>query len=297
MKPTSPELLALLKSRQFYVADLYTFTLANGAGTLRYCSGDRDVTWNGILYPCTGQTGPFFDRTDNKAKCHWKIGTDVDQLVFDVLPGNAQLFGVPFLVAVRNQVFRGATMTLDRAFMATYGNTSVGTVFMFGGRISKVEAGRSIATFTVNSWLDLLNQQFPRNLYQYNCVNNLGDGTCGVNLASYTTTGVAAAAGSTPAVISANVSNPTTGYYDTGVVTFTSGALAGLSRSVRQCVFGSPGSIVLLAPFPGAPAVGDTFNISAGCDKTYAGPNGCAKFANQNRYRGFNFIPQPTTAV
>ncbi|MGH6975639.1 MAG: baseplate hub protein, partial [Stellaceae bacterium] len=86
MKPASTALKSLLATRQFYAADLYTFALVGG-GTLRYCGGDRDITANGNLYPAGGATGPYFDRKDNKAKCHWKVGVEVDQLVFDVLPG------------------------------------------------------------------------------------------------------------------------------------------------------------------------------------------------------------------
>src|SRR5690348_1374882 len=102
MKPVSPELLALLQSRapQLFVADLYTFAGGNlGANVLRYCSGDQDISANGQTYSSGGQTGPYFGRDDNKAKMHWRVGTSVDQIVFDVAPKDAMLFGVPFLQA------------------------------------------------------------------------------------------------------------------------------------------------------------------------------------------------------
>ncbi len=291
MKPASSALQALLASRQFYAADLYTFTLVGG-GVLRYTSGDRDIQANGNLF--TSQ-GPRVDRKDNKAKCHWKIGVEVDTLVFDVMPQASDLVnGQGFLAACAQGAFDGAELTLERAFMATYGDTSVGTVILFAGRVAEIDLGRAVATFSVNSHLELLNLNLPRNLWQPGCVNSLGDASCGVTLASYAVGG-SAAAGSSAHLVNATLGQPT-GYFDQGKITFTSGANAGLWRSVKYFVSGAPGVIALLAPFPNAPAPGDGFTIYPGCDKTL-GANGCAKFANTARFRGFPYVPTPDTAV
>ncbi|MDE2229898.1 MAG: DUF2163 domain-containing protein [Alphaproteobacteria bacterium] len=296
MKPASAALKSLLATRQFYAADLYIFALVGG-GNLRYCAGDRDIVANGFTYPAGGSTGPYFDRKDNKAKCHWKIGVEVDQLVFDVLPGNATVLGSPFLSAVLAGIFDGAELTLERAFMAAYGDTSAGTVILFAGRVAEIDCGRSLATFTVNSHLELLNLNLPRNLWQAGCVAMLGDAACGVNLASYAVGG-AAAMGSTANVVLASLAQAT-GYFDQGKISFTAGANAGLSRGIKTWIAGgggAPGTVSLIAPFPTAPATADTFQIYPGCDKTL-GSGGCAKFANTARFRGFPYVPTPETAV
>ncbi|HJT07365.1 MAG TPA: DUF2163 domain-containing protein, partial [Stellaceae bacterium] len=212
MKPASAALKALLATRSFAVGDLYTFTLIGG-GVLRYTSYDTDIVYNGNTYASGGQGGPFFDRSDNKAKCHWKIGVEVDTLSFDVIPGGATVNGQPFLSAVRQGAFDGAELELDRAFFAPPGQGSyppvtvqpaTGTVVLFVGRVAEVDAGRSLATFNINSHLELLNQNLPRNLYQPGCVNTLGDASCGVALASFAVTATAGA-GSTASVINATV--------------------------------------------------------------------------------------------
>ncbi len=201
MKPASTALQDLLASRQFFAADLYTFTLINGTA-LRYCSGDRDITAGGDLF--TAQ-GPRVDRKDNKAKCHWKIGVEVDTLVFDVMPQATDMVnGLPFLAACVQGAFDGAELQLERAFMATYGDTSVGTVIMFAGRVAEIDLGRAVATFTINSHLELLNLQLPRNLWQPGCVNSLGDASCGVNLPSFAVAG-SAAAGSSASMIATSL--------------------------------------------------------------------------------------------
>jgi hypothetical protein len=95
MKPASSQLIALLASRQFFSADLYQYDLVGGT-SLYYCGGDADIVWNGITWSAGKSTGPYFDRKDNKAKCHWKVGVDVDQLVFDCIPGSATIGGEPY---------------------------------------------------------------------------------------------------------------------------------------------------------------------------------------------------------
>jgi uncharacterized phage protein (TIGR02218 family) len=267
MKPVSPELLTLLATRQFYVADCYSINLQTG-GSLYYCSGDADLVVNGITYSAGGQIGPYWDRTDNKAKCHWKVGVDVDSLVVDVIPGTAQVLGISFLQAIRQGVFDGADVILDRVFMPTYGDTSRGIVRFFVGRIANIDCPRDVATFTVTSHLELLNQQFPNNLYQAGCVNNLGDTACGVTLSSYMSTGTVssgATASSIPATISGSFQ---AGYFDLGTITFTSGVLNGQTLTIKTCAFGSPSTVSLLGYVATLPSSGDTFNIYAGCNKS-----------------------------
>lgn len=295
MKPASPALIALLATRQFFSADLYQFDLVGGT-TLRYCSGDADIVWDGFTWS-SGRTGagsgPFFDRKDNKAKCTWEVGISVDTLTFDCIPGGGTVAGVPILTALRNGVFDGATMTLYKTFMPTYGNIAAGVTTMFSGLVAEVDVSRSLATFSVNSHLELLNQPFPRNLYQNGCSNTLYDKTCTLLAANFTEAG-AAATGSTAGTVNMTLTGAT-GLYSLGYMTFTSGANAGFSRTINTYTKGAPGSAVLTAPFPNAPATGDTFSIYQGCDKQSATCQN--KFANLTNFRGFPYIPSPETAV
>jgi hypothetical protein len=56
----------------------------------------------------------------------------------------------------------------------------------------------------------------------------------------------------------------TPGYYDFGLITFTSGLNAGLTKEVRTWV---PNVLSLYLPMPFAVQVGDAFTITPGCDK------------------------------
>ncbi len=58
-----------------------------------------------------------------------------------------------------------------------------------------------------------------------------------------------------------------TGYFDYGLITFTSGLNSGLSMEVKSYV---PGQITLQLPFPYAVVPGDAYTMHAGCDKSLA---------------------------
>lgn len=80
-----------------------------------------------------------------------------------------------------------------------------------------------------------------------------------------------------------------TGYYDYGVVTWVTGANAGLSMEVKAYV---PGQITLALPMPypisdGSPS--DTFTITAGCDKSLTTCRD--RFANVVNFRGEPYLP------
>ncbi len=303
MKPVSPELLTLFATRRYFQVDLWKIDLANGGGRLLYTNGDVDVTGDGELYSAGGQTGPYFDRSGSKAKCSWRVGTEVDTLTFDVIPGAAMIGSLPFLQACYEGIFDGAKVQLLQANMPTYGDTRVGLIRKFIGLIAQPDPiGQSFVTFTVNSKKQLLNQQLPRNVYESGCLNNLGDTACGVNINAFKEN-CAAAAGCTPnKIVAANVAgNAPAGLYNLGMVLITSGALNGNKRTVRTCGAGANANITLLNPLPGALGVGDTFTLYQGCDKSLTGVNGCPKFYNATnvalRYRGQPFIPQPVVGV
>lgn len=290
-------MLLLLGSREFYAADLWTLTLVGGT-VLRYCSGDADITANGLLYSAGGQVGPYFDRSDNKAKCHWSVGTSVDTLTVDVIPGSSVILGDPFLQAIHDGILDGAEVMLERAYMPTYGDTRYGVIRMFVGRIADIDSASSLVTLSITSHLELLNLQFPRNLVQTSCVNNLGDSTCGVALASFSTTGVINGTPTANEFTATLGGTFAAGSFDLGTLTFTSGVLSGFKVSVLgAALVGTAADITTGGPLPEVPAPGDTFTIYYGCNKSLTDANGCPKFSNTARFRGFPFVPQPTVAV
>ncbi len=119
------------------------------------------------------------------------------------------------------------------------------------------------------------------------CDAELGDARCGVALA-----GGFAGSGTVMAVDGAGVATVSglggfaAGLFTHGIVTFSSGRLAG--KQVRVNQHRKAGADVLLA-FEQMPVAGDAFTIVAGCDKSFATCK--TKFSNAGNFRGFPHLP------
>jgi uncharacterized phage protein (TIGR02218 family) len=282
MKPASPALLALLATNRFWLADLLTINLVSGT-VLRYTTADINIVSGGNTFSC----GLPFDRS----KASWKTGLDVSQASINIYPAPSDLVGgVPFLQAVQAGIFDGATVQVDRAYMPTMGDVSAGVVTIFAGRVGDVQAGRTSVVMPVNSYTELLNRQFPGNLYTSTCGNTLYDPRCTLIKASFSTA-VAAQAGATKTAIPISNGQPV-GYYDLGTVQFTSGANNGVITTIKHW---DGYTLTLGIPLRNAPTAGDTMVIAPGCDHT---PATClAKFSNFQNFRGYPYVPTPETAI
>ena len=78
----------------------------------------------------------------------------------------------------------------------------------------------------------------------------------------------------------------TSGYFDYGLMTMTSGANIGLAMEVKSYVVGQ---ITLQLPFPYAVAAGDTYSLTAGCDRSFSTCKG--RFSNVLNFRGEPYLP------
>ena len=125
-------------------------------------------------------------------------------------------------------------------------------------------------------------------VYGRRCDARLGDGRCGINLAVFRTAGTIVAADTLQASV-AGLSAFATGWFGFGVLTFTSGALAGRAVDIGGHQFGEPARLTFWLPLPESPAAGDTFEIVAGCDKAFATCK--AKFGNELNFQGFPHMP------
>lgn len=291
MKSASAGLISLLNSNtQFYMADLFEFTLKSGA-VLRYTSADIDLVSSGNTY-----THIVISRGNTRIV----RGIEVDTLDLKISPdASLMVGGASFYVALNAGAFDGADFILKRVFMPTWGDTSLGAIVMFAGRVASADYDRMGAKINVKSHLELLNTKMPRNLHQPKCVHTLFDNGCGLNQASYAVAGTVQA-GSTTSVIYCSLDQPS-GHFALGKIIFTSGANNNVVRSVKwstPSMFSILGnvapSITLAVPLGLTPSAGDTFTVYVGCDRSQSTCIG--KFNNVINFRGYPFIPKPETA-
>jgi uncharacterized phage protein (TIGR02218 family) len=288
MKTASSALIAFLNAARanpdapIAFAECFTFTLATGT-ILAYTNVDQPVVYNGLTFVADG---PLVQGL--KYRC--TVGLEVDKQQISIAARPTDLVnGAPFLEALRDGAFDGASVQRDRVFMSALGETPIGGVTLFKGRVSTVDnVGRTSATITVASDLVILDYDMPRNLYSPTCLHTLYDSGCGVPRGTYSASG-AASAGSTAGLI---LYAGALAEHAQGALVFTSGVNANVSATVKSVVAGV--SLTLIYPLPAAPAAGDAFTVAAGCDHT---PATCAaRFSNLANFRGFPYVPPPQLA-
>ena len=129
-------------------------------------------------------------------------------------------------------------------------------------------------------------------LYTATCSADLGDGRCTVDLTApaFLGSGTVAALDGAGVFQAAGLGAFEDGWFTAGKVTFTSGANDGLGVEVKVHRVDAGGVLIeLWQQMPEPIIVGDTFAITAGCNKRYATCRD--RFANGINFRGFPHIP------
>lgn len=271
--------------------DLYTITLPSGA-VYRYTAGDRNISVGGNNYIL----GPVFERS----KYSLKVGIEVDTMTIDAWADDTITIGsVTFIVAAASGILDGAKVRVERLF-SDISNVAKGAVLIFAGRVGEVFTERGHATFEILSETERLNVKIPSAVYQPGCRHTLFDLNCGVvrtarKISKTATVGT----GATRQTFTGNftaTSASTVGYLTLGVVTFTSGANAGVSRTIKlHSGTTADGVIEVITPWPFPIAIGDAFDTWPGCDKSKDTCN--TKFSNGAKFSAEPFIPLPDTVT
>jgi uncharacterized phage protein (TIGR02218 family) len=288
MKTASTALVAFLNAARvspdapIAFADCFTFALSTGT-VLTYTNVDQPILYNGFVFAANG---PLVQGLKYKAS----VGLEVDKQQITIAARPTDLInGSPFLNALRDGVMDGAIVRRDRVFMTALGQTPVGGVTLFHGRVSTVDmVGRTSAALTIASDLVVLDYDMPRNVFSPTCLHTLYDTGCGIVRGTYASSGTV---GASSTAILINFSGASASHAQ-GSIVFTSGANANVSATVKSVVAGA--ALNLIYPLPSPPATGDAFTVYAGCDHTRATCQ--SRFANLANFRGFPFVPPPQIA-
>jgi len=295
---------ALLETNTFVEAVLYTYTLSDGT-VLRYSAADCPVRFGGNTWPAGH---PIHDLADGAS---WRPGLDVDTLQYKVYPRKTDavtgaafpdlLEGVPWNQAAQIGTLDGAVVEVLSAYAAAWPSTSgsyapmapVGVLLMSKGRIGSVDILEDAIAITVNDYRELLNVDFPRNLYGPGCRHVLFDAGCQLVASTYKRTGTVTSSAD-KRTVTATLALPS-GFstWALGRIAFTSGANAGFTRTIRSWNSGT-NTMTLIAPLPFPMTAGDAFDAYPGCDRTYGT---CTTAGNQANFGGQRFIPPAETAI
>lgn len=242
---------------------------------LGFTDHDRDLTFDGTTF----EAASGFSASEIRSS----VGLGVDNLEVESA-----------LVSARLSETSLAAGDFDEAaveiFRINWNNTAQ-RVLMRKGSLGEVRRTGSAFSAEVRGLAHYLQQPKGR-LFQYGCDAELGDIRCGVDLSAPSQAGAGSiiAADSDRHFTVTGLAVYASGWFTRGLLTMTSGINSGRAREVkRHAVRNGSVQIELWQPLGSAPAPGDTFTITAGCDKTLATCR--EKFANAINYRGFPHMP------
>lgn len=158
-------------------------------------------------------------------------------------------------------------------FEVNWADLSMGRILLQTGNLGIVRAGRLKFETELLSLMQHVENSIG-NLNSAQCIANLGDSLCQVDL-----TGNVAGSPSVPITVTGSLTSIDSDYYgmhDTarteadgwfsnGIMTLTSGAYSGLQFEVRAY---TTGFWVLFIAIPSGVTVGTTYSMSRGCDKS-----------------------------
>lgn len=159
-------------------------------------------------------------------------------------------------------------------------------VVLMSGNLGEVK--RSLVAFEAEfrSLADKLNQPTGR-AYQRYCDASLGDSRCQYAIAGVTYSSSITSITSSRIIVASSLAALAADFCSGGVLTFTSGALSGAKFEVKRQSSG--GSFELWTAPPSTWLTGDTFTVTAGCDKS---AQTCLnKFNNLVNFQGCPLMP------
>jgi uncharacterized phage protein (TIGR02218 family) len=164
-------------------------------------------------------------------------------------------------------------------------------LLMRSGSIGEVKRSGPVFSAEVRGLAHYLQQPKGR-LFQYTCDADLGDARCGIdlNIPAYTGSGALVSALSARKFTASGLSAFASGWFTRGLVTFTSGAALGQKIEVKAHTRDGTLDVIELWQPARLPLVaGETFTVTAGCDKHIA--TCAARFLNAINFRGFPHMP------
>lgn len=279
----------------FFRADLFTISLVDGVTVYRWTTADVPIKVGGNTWLSHRDSNTPAPICQRGSFSNAQLPT-IDQMDLTLIGGDFKINGQSLTLLASLGYFDGARIQIDHLMGPDLPTAlSFGPILsMFEGRIGDITPNGSEVQMTLNSESITLARPTPFVVFAPSCNYSVYDTNCGILQATFTLTGAASGTPTTKTIptTSAALTAKAAGYFDLGVITFTSGALNGLSCDVESW----SGTVFTLAmPLASAPAAGDTFTVYPGCHLT---PTDCAgKFSNfsasTGHWRGYTHIPTP----
>jgi uncharacterized phage protein (TIGR02218 family) len=273
MKQISTQLAAHLAGEVTTLATCWKLTRRDMT-VLGFTDCDRDILFSSVTYKAASGFTPSAIQNSGSLKVD---NLDVEGMI------SAGSITEPDILA---GLYDFAEIEI---FQLNYNDTTQGTLKLRRGWLGEVSLYKQQFVAEVRGLTQRLSQTMGE-LYSASCRATLGDTRCKVLLSSYTVTGSVTSVSSN-LQFNDSARTEVSDLFSFGKITFTSGANVGLSMEVKQYTkSGSAAAQLTLAlPMPYTIAMGNTYSLSQGCDKTIVTCNG--RFNNVANFRGEPLVP------
>jgi len=268
MKNASTQLAAHIASETTTLATCWKVTRKDGT-VFGFTDFDRDLTVDGVVYEArTGYT---------RSAIHAISDLSVDNLDIESAL-DSEALAAPDL---RAGIWDNAEVLI---FLVNWNALSQGKIILKRGTIGQVELKDAIFKAELRGLTQALSQQIGE-LYTPDCRADLGDSRCKIDLAALTVASTVTSVSSRYGFTD-TTRTETDGYWNKGLLTWTSGANAGRKMEIRTF---AAGAFTFFLPMPSEIAVGDGYAVQPGCDKSFS--TCCSRYDNALNFRGEPHVP------
>lgn len=162
----------LLQRNQLSLANLYLIGEIEDPMSLWLTDWESPLRWSALADSAPTRRGVFLPARISRGTVESKIGFEVSALELDWSPDVPATFSSSIGSASPHQLAQAGfydnwKVRVWRTIMPTPGDAdTMGAWALFGGRIGKTEIARGKIKWTVNSFLDVVNQKIPPNVIE-----------------------------------------------------------------------------------------------------------------------------------
>lgn len=264
----TPQLKAHFASETTTLCTLWKITRADGV-IFAFTDFTQDITYNGVTYlAATAFTASTVQQNSDFSVDNLEVDGVLDSSTITEADLLAGLYDFADLLVL----------------IVNYNDLTMGDLVLKSGSLGQVTIQKRQFVAEVRGISQLLQQNLGH-VYAASCDALLGDARCTLNLAPFTFPGSVTAGVSNQSFFSSSLTQGAN-YFNGGLVIWTAGLNVGLKMEVKDFI---NNQVTLALAMPYSVAVGDTFNIVAGCDKAVATCK--SKFNNLVNFRGFPSVP------
>jgi uncharacterized phage protein (TIGR02218 family) len=274
VRTLDPDLVAHLATGVTTLCRCWKLTRGDGA-VQGFTDHDRSLTFDGLMYePESG-----FDASEETSATGFAVGglEVLGALSSDRLSADDLAAGL----------YDGAEV---RVFLVNW-TTPAERHLLRVGHLGEVTREDGAFRAEIRGLAAALDQPQGR-AFRHGCDADLGDARCGVNLAAaaFRGEGTVTVASNRRRLTVSGLGDFAAGWFERGRLVWSTGANAGRAMEVRaHRVIAGDVVLELWQPMHGAILPGDTFVVTAGCDKLFG--TCVAKFGNGPNFRGFPHMP------